>query len=99
MAGPAAQECVSLLLALDAEALALAAATAVVEACVYLDPTTLAIAVRSQGMWTDRLSTEAQERVAGGHPPGFGLVSLWSREPVNADDVRRESAAEAVRVM
>ncbi|MFI5311288.1 MAG: hypothetical protein ACHQQ3_08660 [Gemmatimonadales bacterium] len=100
MAGTAAQETVEALLALGAESLALEAAATVAAACEYYDPITLAISVHSKGMWTDRVATEVQERASdAGYRSGFGIVSLWSREKVTADDIRRESAAEAARVM
>ena len=98
MAGAAALQAVERLLELDAEALALAAATDAASACDFCDDMTLALVVRAQGMWTDRVATEIEQRVSPGRRDGHGLVDMWSGEPLNGDDVRRESAAEAVRV-
>ncbi|MGV3710553.1 MAG: hypothetical protein ACO1Q7_17110 [Gemmatimonas sp.] len=100
MAGDAALESVASLLALDAEAVALQAATEAATSCAYTDALVLAIAVRSKGLWTDRIATEVDERVTG-KPRVMhqGVISLWSREESTRETVVRESVAEAVRVM
>ena len=99
MAGAVALQAVERLLELDAEALALAAVTRTAAACEFGDDMTLAVVVRSQGMWTDRIATEIEQRVSAVRREGHGLVDMWSGEPINGDDVRRESAAEAARVV
>jgi hypothetical protein len=99
MAGSTALEAVERLLALEAEALASSAGGAVAAACDYPDKITLAVVVRSQGMWTDRVATEVEQRIWAPRREGHGLVDLWSREIATADDVRRESAAETARIM
>jgi hypothetical protein len=100
MAGDAALDAVNALIALDAETLAQHAAQQVVTACDYAESITLAIAVRSKGLWTDRIATEVDERVtAKPRVPHQGVISLWSREEISTEDIARESAAEAVRVM
>lgn len=100
MAGEAALDAVSALIALDAETLAQHAAQQVVTACDYAEKITLAIAVRSKGLWTDRIATEVDERVtAKPRVPHRGVISLWSREEISTEDIAREAAAEAVRVM
>lgn len=99
MAGAAALECVEALIALDAERLAHDAARDVATACAYDAPITLAVVVGSPGLWTDRLATEVEHRTTQARADGRGLAYLWTKEPVSADDVRREATAEAVRVM
>ena len=99
MAGTSAQETVQALLALDAENVALNAARNVAALCSYFDPVTLAISVRSTGLWTDRVGTEIDDRLSTKMKIGFGIISLWSREEHTHDDVVRESIAETVRVM
>jgi hypothetical protein len=100
MAGDAALEAVHSLIALDAEAVALQAASQVATSCAYTDALVLAIAVRSKGLWTDRIATEVDERVTGkSRVVHQGVMSLWSREESTRDTVARETVAEAVRVM
>ncbi|MEO7361858.1 MAG: hypothetical protein ABI120_16120 [Gemmatimonadaceae bacterium] len=100
MAGDAALDTVKALIALDAEAIAERAAQHVADACKYADAVNLAIAVRSKGLWTDRVATEVDERVTG-KPRVMhrGVISIWSREDSTAADVARETVAEAVRTM
>ncbi|MDB4913446.1 MAG: hypothetical protein JWM95_1090 [Gemmatimonadetes bacterium] len=99
MAGPHALEAVQQLLALDAEAIAFEAASEVAARCGYGDAIMLAIVLASPGMWTDRLSTEVQHRTVAKRTAGRGFIYQWTREQFDAPSVRRESAAEAVRVM
>ena len=98
MAGEHAAETVAALLALDAEALARAAAHEVADVLGYRGAVELAVVVSSQGMWTDRLATEVAHRTFGERVPGRGLVTLWTREAISAADIEREAAAETVRV-
>ena len=100
MAGDAARETVTQLLSLDAENVArnIAAHTAML--CEYEQQITLALVVRSKGMWTDRIATEVDDRFSTKRArPDHGLVSMWSRESCHLDDVTREVVAEVVRVM
>lgn len=99
MAGPPALDLVKQLLSLGAEGLAQDSAQKVVEQCEFHGPITLAVVVASPGMWTDRIATEVQHRMAGKHTNHSGTVLCWPGEPVNADTIRRESIAEAVRTM
>ena len=99
MAGSHAAEAVQHLLAIDAERLAHEAASEVAAGCSYYGDITLAVVVSAHGMWTDRLATEVQHRTVAERKAGHGLVLQWSKEPVSAPDLRREVAAEAVRVM
>lgn len=100
MAGEAAQTAVDLLLGIGAESLAREAAAWAVEACEYAEEITLALVVRSRGMWTDRVATEVELRAGTvAVPRNRGLVNVWSSESPDASVVRRESVAEAVRVM
>jgi hypothetical protein len=100
MAGDAAAEAVNTLIALDAEELAREAAAAVAASAGHQAPITLAVIVRSAGMWTDRVATTVQDRTAPAPPrDGHGLVQLWSREPITAAQVRVESAAECARIV
>ena len=100
MAGDAARETVTQLLSLDAENVArnIAAHTAML--CEYEQQITLALVVRSKGMWTDRVATEVDDRFSTRRSrPDHGLVSMWSRESCDLDDVTREVVAEVVREM
>jgi hypothetical protein len=99
MAGPAALDTVRGLLEMDAERHALEAAHAVAARCEFDGELTLAIVVASKGMWTDRIATEVQHRTLGDRRPAHGVVLLWTGEALDAEIVRRESAAEAVRTM
>ena len=100
MAGDAARDTVNALIALDAESLAQQAAQHVATACHYTGAVVLAIAVRSKGLWTDRVATEVDERVsAKQRVPHQGVVSIWSREENGTENIARESGAETVRVM
>jgi hypothetical protein len=99
MAGPHALETTEQLLDIDAEAVALEAASEAVNLCRYSGPITLAVVLCAPGAWTDRLATEIQHRTAQRPPPGQGLVLHWTREKPTAEQIRREAIAEAVRVM
>ncbi|MBC8086966.1 MAG: hypothetical protein H7Z40_06845 [Phycisphaerae bacterium] len=100
MAGDAALTTVQELIAMNAESVALASAASVVGQCEFTAPVTLALAVRSKGMWTDRIATEVEERVTGkARVPHHGVVNIWSRDAFAIEDVMREAVAEAVRVM
>jgi len=100
MAGDAALRAVEALLQMDAETLAAEAASEALERCEFDEPITLAVVVRSRGMWTDRVATEIELRASPiTAPAGHGIVTFWSNEPANELAVRRESVAETVRVM
>ena len=100
MAGDAALDTVNALIAVDAEVLAQQSAQTIADACNYTDAVSLAIAVRSKGLWTDRVATEVDERVTGKVRVSHrGVISLWSREENGTQSVQREAVAETVRVM
>lgn len=100
MAGEPALHAVQRLIDLDAESLAAEDAKAVAERCEYGDGITLALVVRSRGMWTDRVATEIELRASPiTTPAGHGMVTLWAGEPADESLVRRETIAETVRVM
>jgi hypothetical protein len=99
MAGPQALKTVEQLLAVDAEKIALEAASEAADQCGYRDPITLAVVLCAPGLWTDRLATEIQHRTVGRPPRGRGLVQHWTRETPTAEQIRREAIAEAVRVI
>lgn len=54
----------------------------------------LAIVVAAPGMWTDRLATEVEHRLAG---KGRNEVLLWVGEDAGADAVRAAALADFVR--
>ena len=99
MAGAHALETMEQLLAINAEAMALDAAREAVDRCDYLQPITLAVVLCAPGLWSDRLATEVEHRTAHRLPSGYGQVLHWTREPPTAEQIRRETIAEAVRVM
>ena len=97
MAGPAALATVERLLEVDAEAVARRAADAALEELELPGPVELSVVVASPGLWTHRVTTEVEHRLR----PARGirsLVQMWSGEPAEASDVRREATAETVRV-
>jgi hypothetical protein len=99
MAGPHALEATEQLIAVDAEVVALEAASEVANVCDYPGPIALAVVLCAPGAWSDRLATEIQHRTVGRPPSGHGLVLHWARETPTAELIRREAIAEAVRVM
>jgi len=99
MAGPHALETTEQLLAIDAEAVALEAASEAVSLCRYQDAIALAVVLCAPGAWTDRLATEIRHRTTERPPSGRGLILHWTREPPTAEQIRREAIAETVRVM
>ena len=99
MAGPHALDTTEQLIAIDAEAVAIEAASDAASLCNYPGPITLAVVLCAPGAWTDRLATEIQHRTTGRPPSGYGLVMHWTREAPSPEQIRREAIAEAVRVM
>ena len=100
MAGDAARETVTQLLSLDAENVARDIGECTAILCEYEPRVTLALVVRSKEMWTDRVATEVDDRLSAKRSrASYGLVSMWSRDLLNLDDVTREVVAETVRVM
>lgn len=99
MAGPHALETTEQLLDIHAEDVAMAAAREVTDLCDYPGTITLAVVLCAPGGWTDRLATEIEHRTAHRLPSGRGLVLHWTREAPTAEQIRRETIAEVVRVM
>ena len=99
MAGPHALETTEQLLAVNAEAVALEAASEAASLCRYPDRITLAVVLCAPGGWTDRLTTEIEHRTFRRASSGHGLILHWTRETPTAEQIRREAIAEAVRVM
>jgi hypothetical protein len=56
----------------------------------------VAIVVAAPGMWTDRLGTEVEHRLAG---RGRNEVLFWQGEDVGADAVRAVATADVVRAL
>ena len=99
MAGAAAQDAVRVLLEIDAERLAAEEAGALAARCDFEGDITIAIAVPSKGMWTDRLATEIQHRTIAPRRPTHGTALLWPGDALDDTQVRMECAAEVVRIM
>lgn len=78
-------ETIETLLAIDAEKLA----------DEHADGNTLHITVATPGMWTDRISTEIDHRLA---EVASDSILLWTGEEVSVDVVRRETIAQVVRL-
>lgn len=74
MAGPHALETTEQLLAVNAEAVAMEAASEAANLCGYPDTITLAVVLCAPGGWTDRLVTEIEHRTAHRSPS----VPVWS---------------------
>src|SRR5215468_8484135 len=90
MAGPHALETTDRLLAVNAEAVALEAASEAASLCRYPDPITLAVVLCAPGGWTDRLTTEIEHRTCR-RASGHGLVLRLTRETPTAEQSRREA--------
>ena len=99
MAGPGAHVAVRALMEIDAERLAADEAGAVAARCEFGGDITIAIAVPSEGMWTDRLATEILHCTTGERRPAHGTALLWPGDALDEVHVRRECAAEVVRIM
>jgi len=99
MAGPAAHDAVRALMEIDAERLAAEEAGALATRCNFAGDITIAIAVPSRGMWTDRLATEIQHRTIAPRRPAHGTALLWPGDALDEAQVRTECAAEVVRIM
>ncbi len=99
MAGPATLAAIRVLIDIDAEGLVAEEAREVADRCGFDGELTLAVAVASKGMWTDRLATALLAQTSGGRRAGHGVVLLWADDPADVEVVRRESVAETVRMM
>ena len=99
MAGPDAHDTVRKLIAIDAERLADAQARDLAARCDFDGNITIAVAVPSPGMWTDRRATELQHRTIADRRAGHGTVLLWPGDPLDERQVNMECAAEVVRIM
>jgi hypothetical protein len=85
MAGSHALETTEQLLAVNAEAVAMEAASEAASLCDYPDTITLAVVLCAPGQWTNRTATEIEHRTARRMPSGTGLVLHWTRETPTAD--------------
>jgi hypothetical protein len=99
MAGPVAHDTVRALIEIDAERLAGEQARELAVRCDFDGDITIAVAVPSGGMWTDRLATEIQHRTIDGRRGGHGTVLLWPGDALDECQVNMECAAEVVRIM
>jgi hypothetical protein len=99
MAGRDAFDSVQRLLHIDAEEIARRSAESAALRCAFDGEITLALAVASTGMWTNRLATEVAQRTTGKRQAGRGLVLMWAGEEVTEELVRAESTAETVRTI
>ena len=92
-------ETIERLLAVDAEREAERAATGCVEKLPIDTDVSLFLTVSTPGVWTDRIATEVEHRLAptnwSGGPPS---VLLWTGEDASVDAVRRETVAQVVRL-
>jgi hypothetical protein len=84
------------LLAIDAEAVVADTATATAERLGVDEPVALAVVVATPGLWTDRLGTEVEHRLAG---RGRNEVVLWQGDDVGIEAVRAAAAADTVRAL
>jgi hypothetical protein len=81
MAGPHALETTEQLLAVNAEGVAMEAASEAANLCGYPDTITLAVVLCAPGGWTDRLVTEIEHRTAHRLPPGVQNASGGAARP------------------
>ena len=84
------------LLAIDAEALVAETAARVVERLGAEEDVPVAIVIAAPGMWTDRLATEVEHRIAG---RGRNEILLWQGDDLGADAVRATATADVVRAV
>jgi hypothetical protein len=85
------------LLAIDAEAIVAETAAATLERVGSDDAVVaLAVVVATPGLWTDRLGTEVEHRLAG---RGRNEVVLWQGDDVGVEAVRAAAAADTVRAV
>jgi hypothetical protein len=98
MAGPEALATVTALLALDAEALARAAAQELAARCEAPASFALAVAVAAPGPWAQRRLGEAEDRLRPDREEP-AIAALRAGEPAEEADVRRAATAEAARVL
>jgi hypothetical protein len=84
------------LLAIDAEAIVAEVAGEVSRRLGAEEDVTVAIVVAAPGMWTDRLGTEVEHRLAG---RGRNEVLFWQGEDVGAEAVRAVATADVVRAL
>ncbi|MCU1374771.1 MAG: hypothetical protein JWO68_2057, partial [Actinomycetia bacterium] len=84
------------LLSIDAEAVVAETAAATVKRLGAAEDVALAVVVATPGMWTDRLWTEVEHRVAG---RGRNVVVVWQGDDVGVDAVRAAAAADTVRAV
>lgn len=84
------------LLAIDAEAVAAEVAESVVERLGADEHVAVAIVVAAPGMWTDRIGTEVEHRLAG---RGRNEILFWQGEDVGVEAVRSTATADIVRAL
>jgi hypothetical protein len=82
--------------AIDAEVVVAEVADEVSKVLGAEEDVTVAIVVAAPGMWTDRLGTEVEHRLAG---RGRNEVLFWQGEDVGADAVRAVATADVVRAL
>jgi hypothetical protein len=82
--------------AIDAEALVAETAAAVVKQLGADEDVPVAVVVAAPGLWTDRVMTEAEHRLAG---RGRNEILFWQGEDVGEDAVRATAAADVVRAV
>ena len=82
------------LLAIDAEAVALEAASTAAATLEWTDDLPLAIVVATPGMWTDRVATEVEHRLVAKRR---GEVLLWTGEDCGRDAVAAAAVAQVAR--
>lgn len=84
------------LLAVDAEAIVAETAIAVVAQLGAEEDVHVAIVVAAPGMWTDRVATEVEHRLAG---RGRNEILFWQGEDVGVEAVRATATADVVRTV
>jgi hypothetical protein len=91
-------ETVEALVTIDAESVALDAAAAAANALEADGEFALYLTVATPGLWTARLESEVEHRLAPrSWTGGCGSILLWTGEDTSAEAVARESAAQLVR--
>ena len=100
MAGDAALDAVVQLQELDAENLALQTAESVCTLCDHDDSITLAIAVRSKGLWTDRIATEvAKQRTLAREGLAYALATRFSGSSRYNAELAPDETATVIEAM
>lgn len=99
MAGQVTLPTVEELRDLHAERVVGEAAAEVLTLLDWEEPMALCLGVSHPGVWTDRVTSEAENRLVPRRGNGPEVVLLWAGEPVDVHRLRVEAGAQAARAV